>query len=207
MDFLTPLLWGAAGAVLVLAVRWLGKQRTDDVLRDEYRRLAGFLATGTTIGGFPLFDADRGMKESVKTEGGIETFDYRCERGEERERVERRTCAVAAMPAQCPPLSISRRGAPGPPDSRLPEVAFEAEVFNELVLVRCPDARFAHALIDQRMMEWLLLLPARSGIQVAGQRALAFGPVTKPWERGPVVDLLEGFLSKVPSSLGSLYPS
>ena len=202
-----PLVWFIVGAAMVVLVRLAAKrQRTVEIGAGPLRLSVQAGLTGPTeAGAFPLFSADPGVKESVLADGDVETFDYRCDRGEDGLITDRRTCASAAIRASCPPLAITRRGAV-PSAALEPSVAFEAGVFNEQIRVQCADRRFAQALVDQRMMEWLLLFPAGWGLQVAGDRALAYGPVTKPWEREPVVVMLRDFLSHIPASLGSLYP-
>lgn len=204
-----PLVWLIVGATLVVLTRSMARrQRTAHIGNERFGLTleVGGSAGPRAEGPFPLFAADPGVKESVLVDGEVETFDYRCDRGEDGLITDRRTCAATSIDAACPPLAISRRSRTGPPAALLPEVRFEAGVFNEQVRVRCADPRFAQALVDQRMMEWLLLFPPGWGIQVADDGVLAYGPVTKPWEREPLVAMLRDFISHLPASLASQYP-
>ena len=207
-EFGSMLLSFVVFGVLIALGRSAARRQQGRAAEEEFRRLGVFLASGAApVGEFPLYAADPGARESIKQEDDVETFDYRCERGEEGTIIERRTCAVMPVPVGGAPLSISRHGAIARPVAILPDVMFEAGVFNEQVRVQCADERFARALIDQRMMEWLLLFPAGWGLQVAAGRALAYGPVTKPWERDEVIGMLRDFATHLPSSAASLYPA
>ena len=45
-------------------------------------------------------------------------------------------------------------------------IEFELESFNRAFEVRSDDPRFAHALIDARMMSWLQELPPDTGFEI-----------------------------------------
>jgi len=86
------------------------------------------------------------------------------------------------------------------------EVDLELERFNREYRVRCEDARFASALIDQRLMVWLLEVAAGVGFQAADGRLLVFADRVEPWQLESVLATARGFLTHVPGTLRSLYP-
>ena len=83
---------------------------------------------------------------------------------------------------------------------------FELERFNRAYRVLCEDGRFASALVDQRMMEWLMDVAAGVGFQVAGGRLLVFAERVQPWELESILSVGEDFLAQVPGALRSMYP-
>lgn len=159
---------------------------------------------------FPKFSADPGEVEVITERDGFQAFDYRVIRnqGQSNEKIGRIPCAVAQLEAWCPQLSISRAGSSGPPAALgLPGVAFESGMFNDELKVGCDDPRFAHALIDQRLMEWLLLLPTGWGIQTHQDELLVFGRETQhSMQFDPVIDVMKDLMPRIPANLGSLYP-
>ncbi|MCJ7832306.1 MAG: hypothetical protein MUP92_02525, partial [Actinobacteria bacterium] len=183
-------------------------------LSSEGQRLALYLGRPDPVGvrgmSFPKFSADPGEVEVITEREGLEVFDYRIVRnqGQSNEKFLRIPCVVAPIDAWCPLLSVSRTGLGSAPASLgLRKVDFESGMFNEGFEVACDDARFAHAFIDQRLMEWLLLLPTGWGVQTHRDRLLVFG---REGERAmqfqPVIDLAGDLVSRVPPSLSSLYP-
>ena len=160
---------------------------------------------------FPRFEVLPGQAESLagqEVDGlRVKTFDYRIATAPE-EGIRWFSCCVGSIGASCPQVAIARIALaelPSAPSS-LPKVAFESEFFNLEISIRCADARVAHALVDERMMEWLLLLPTGWGIQTSGEQVLVYGPKRKPGDAGALTDLLRDFLAHVPLSLSSLYP-
>jgi hypothetical protein len=89
------------------------------------------------------------------------------------------------------------------------DVDLESERFNRAFEVRAADRGFASALLDARMMEWLLLEPPGVGFEVAAGRLMVFGPR----DRASLDDLAEGlrrsdaFLDRVPTVVSSLFPA
>jgi len=182
---------------------------------NEAARMVAFVAQPVSAGplsfGFPKLSSERGEIEMVTERGDLQVFDFKVIRdpGGARQAIVRTPCVVGSVAARCPVLTISRRGmgsAPG--SSGLPDVAFESEMFNSELHVRSADSRFAHVLIDQRMMEWLLLFPPGWGIQTSGDRVLAFGnESSRAMQTGPVLEMLNDFLTHVPSAVRELFPN
>jgi hypothetical protein len=86
------------------------------------------------------------------------------------------------------------------------EIDTELERFNREYRVVCEDARFASALVDQRMMAWLMEAAAGVGFQSADGRVLVFADRVEPWQLESILAIGAGFLSQVPGALRSLYP-
>jgi hypothetical protein len=85
-------------------------------------------------------------------------------------------------------------------------IEFESERFNRTFRVRCADPRFANALIDARMMEWLLGLPAGWGFEVSVPWILGYREQPEPREIESVLATLESFVRRIPPVVRSLYP-
>jgi hypothetical protein len=90
----------------------------------------------------------------------------------------------------------------------LNDVDLESERFNRAFEVRTSDRRFASALLDARMIGWLLLQPPGVGFEVVAGRLMVFEP-----REAPSVDDLDralrrfdGLLAQVPAVLSSLFP-
>jgi hypothetical protein len=89
------------------------------------------------------------------------------------------------------------------------DVDLESERFNRAFEVRAADRAFASALLDARMMEWLLLEPRGVGFEAAAGGLMVFGPR----DRASLDDLAEGlrrfdaFLDRVPRVMSSPFPA
>jgi hypothetical protein len=86
------------------------------------------------------------------------------------------------------------------------DIEFEHEAFNRAYLVRCEDHRFASALIDQRMMAWLMDVVAGFGFELVGGRMLAYTERVDPWQIESVMAAASGFLDQVPGTVRSWDP-
>jgi len=182
---------------------------------NESARMAAFVSQPATAGpralGFPKLSSEPGEIEMVTERDDLLVFDFKVIRdpGGARQTIVRTPCVVRSIAARFPTLTISRRGlgsASG--SSGLPDVAFESDMFNSELHVRSADPRFAHALIDQRMMEWLLLFPPGWGIQTSGGRVLVFGhESTRAMQTGPVLEMLNDFITHIPPAVQELYPT
>jgi hypothetical protein len=88
----------------------------------------------------------------------------------------------------------------------LPGIEFESEMFNRAFDVRSDDAAFASALIDARMMEWLLDHAPRPGFEISGRWILGYRDQVQPWQVDSVLSMLESFVDRIPRAVRSLYP-
>jgi hypothetical protein len=111
------------------------------------------------------------------------------------------------VPAAWPRLTIERETA----GSRLAQVAGLADVeteweeFNRAFRVRAADARFAIALLDGAMMEWLVGRPGSEGFEIAGGWLLASAAQLYPWEIERVLESGLGFRERIPAVVRSLF--
>lgn len=85
-------------------------------------------------------------------------------------------------------------------------IEFESEMFNRAFDVRSDDPAFASALIDARMMEWLLDHSPRPGFEISGRWILAYRDQVQPWQVDSVLAMLESFVDRIPRAIRSLYP-
>lgn len=90
------------------------------------------------------------------------------------------------------------------------DIQFESSAFNDAFLVRGTDERTTHALVDPRMMEFLLNSPARDlQIRIVDDWVLMWQPETLfflerlelPEAVEPVADLLAQFIEQFPKHL------
>jgi hypothetical protein len=115
--------------------------------------------------------------------------------------------ALADIPANGPSLSVVRGPAAAPKDER--NVSFESGQFNQEFTVSTSDPRFASAVVDERMMAWLLdSVPDDVSFQIEGRYVLA----TKRDGAEMAEDVLQvlpavaGFVTHFPRAATSLYP-
>jgi hypothetical protein len=113
---------------------------------------------------FTLFRQGRGQKAELVLSGThnnlplrIFDYEYYIDGGRSRD-YHRFTCAVLTIPAACPPLRLSRENVLTRLEDHLThhDVKLEYDEFNRRFLVNCEDQKFAFALLDGQMMEWLL---------------------------------------------------
>jgi hypothetical protein len=136
----------------------------------------------------------------------VRAFDYEYTVNEDDTR--ELSCVVAAIPGGWPWLVIQ-------PETlvttiadhlALADIDFELEAFNRLYEVRCEDRRFAAALVDARMMQWLMSRSPLPGFEIHGRWILAYRDQVQPWEIESVLELVFGFIDHIPKVVPSLYP-
>jgi hypothetical protein len=136
----------------------------------------------------------------------VRAFDYAYAQSENEQR--RLSCVLVAIPGGWPAMVIR-------PESRvtrladhlaLPGIEFEWEEFNLAYDVRCEDRRFASAVVDARMMQWLLTLGHGWGFEVHGRWILGYRDQVQPWELAGVLATLVAFIGRIPNAARSLYP-
>lgn len=118
------------------------------------------------------------------------------------------SCAMCELDAHCPPLSIGPEGALSWIAGKLGfrDIEFESEEFNRAFKVKSDDKRFANALIDARMMSWLLEEGHVAAYEVSGPLALCYVDRLKPHEYENLLEVLRRFHARVPNVVASLYP-
>ncbi len=206
----------AAGLLvgLFVAAVLLRKRGRSDLMGSEARRLRLRFAARDP---FDLLDEPFALFQHAYSEidnvlwgawGDLEVrvFDYAYTRSENDER--RYSCALAAIPGGWPTLvirpesAITRLG----DQVAMPGIEFELEAFNRAFDVRCDDRRFASAVVDQRLMEWLLGLGNESGFEIRGRWILGCRDQVQPWELEGVLRMLADFVQRIPRAARALYP-
>ncbi len=119
-----------------------------------------------------------------------------------------RFMGLAPLPANCPPLWMGTGGSLQPTE-KTPRVHFESIAFNQKVRVLCADAYFATALVDARMMAWMLdQSPAWTTFEVNGPHVLVRTDSDDDMggDMGQVLIGLSRFVQHLPQVVRSLYP-
>lgn len=117
------------------------------------------------------------------------------------------TCGLSPLGATCPQLVISRESILSRIASHVGfhDIEFESDDFNKEFRVTGPDRKFAYAIIDSRMMQWLLDTTGFE-FEVNGPYILVISGKLRPAELPNVVAALRGFREHVPAVVASLYP-
>jgi len=135
----------------------------------------------------------------------VRSFDHSYSVSDDERRL--LSCVQIAIPGGWPTLVIRpetwfTRVA----DVAVPDIAFESEAFDRAFVVRCHDRAFAAALVDPRMMEWLLSLDPPWGFEIDGRWILGYRDQVQPWEIEVVLETVESFIRRIPRAVASLYP-
>ena len=191
--------------------------------RDLHRAEASGLRL-TTAPGDPLGMLDRGFvllgdmstaKDVENTSWGtwhgldVVVFDYWFARSSDPSIDDRRlfTCAATSVPDAWPDLAIVPRDAFGTIAHALGlrGVEFELERFNRAFEVRSMEPRFAGALIDASMIDWLLALPSGTGFEIHGSTMLAISPQPTFDGLAFALETMLAFRERIPPVVASLY--
>ena len=119
------------------------------------------------------------------------------------------TCAATPVPSAWPNLSI----VPEDLGSRIAtamggrDIEFELESFNRAFRVRSDDPRFAHALVDARMIAWLQELPSDTGLAILDGTLLSRTPRRLDRDVTWALETMATFLNRVPPVIESLFGS
>jgi hypothetical protein len=81
----------------------------------------------------------------------------------------------------------------------------ESEAFNRAYAIRADDRRFASALLDARMIEWIMSLPAHTGFEILDGRLLCFVARRELGDLQHALSTGERFLERVPGAARSMY--
>jgi hypothetical protein len=176
---------------------------------------------GSTQVAFPLFRAGDGRRvENVMACIGangldVRVFDYayydeyRDDQGRMHKRWDYFNCAMARHNGLWPIVHISRERVLDKVAQSLglPDIELESEEFNRLFRVQCEDARFATALVDPRMMEFLLTTEGRISFETKGRWLLVIAPrLDTPKEMVGLLGVADEFLRRIPNVVWELYP-
>jgi hypothetical protein len=209
--------WGTVGAVL-FAGWWFRVRPRRELHQDQSRSLRLRSAPGDVFGfldrPFALLEERATAKDVENTSWGtwrgmeVTVFDYWFARSSDPSRndYEYFTCAATPVPADWPDLAIlPERGPLRLPDASGRRVAFELEEFNRAFDVRADDPRFANALVDARMMEWLLGLPPGTGFELMVGTLLSRTPRRSLDDVASTLETMAAFLERIPPVVASLY--
>ena len=118
------------------------------------------------------------------------------------------SCAMAELDADCPHLILEREGLMSRLSHHLGfhDIEMESEEFNRSFLVNSADKKFAYAMLDARMMQWLMDEGGICEYEVLGPLVLCISKPVKPAEYENLLEVLRRFHSHVPTVVASLYP-
>ncbi|HEX5938301.1 MAG TPA: hypothetical protein VFZ75_11525 [Actinomycetota bacterium] len=119
------------------------------------------------------------------------------------------SCALVPVDAACPRLAIAEENVLTRLADALAfhDLRFESEEFNRRFTVRSDDERFASALVDARMMAWLLHHGEGYAFEVIGNRVLCWTRRVSPASVVHLLGTTKGFRGQIPDVVRSLYPN
>jgi hypothetical protein len=203
--------WGLIG-LLLFAGWWFKVRPRQELHQAQARSLRLRSAPGDPLGfftrHFTLLGQPATAKDIENTSWGtwrgmdVAVFDYWFARSSDPgvDDFEYYTCATTRVPADWPNLSIVPEGL----RSRLAasvglrDIEFELEHFNHAFDVRADDRRFASALVDGRMMEWLLDLPTGTGFEILDGTLLCQTPRRDDADVTWALETMAAFRDRVP---------
>jgi hypothetical protein len=115
-----------------------------------------------------------------------------------------RSCAAAKVPIYAPLARISPHHV-GLPPTGMRQLHLESSEFDRRWRVETNDVRFAEALIDQRMMAWLLTLDGLS-FEVGGSWVMVDTANEEVSALGQLLDILDALVDHIPRAVTSTYP-
>jgi hypothetical protein len=171
--------------------------------RDPFRVLDADFHPFLRFGKLPGTQRVENVVWGVRDGREVRAFDYRRPAEDEI----RYSCAMVRIPDGWPSLLVRRHG---PLDvarnaAGLQRIEFELDEFNRRFEVRSEDRRLASAVIDQRMIGWLLESDPALGFQLQEGWLLAWMPQLPPDELERTLTTVEGFHERIPRAVWSLY--
>jgi hypothetical protein len=118
-------------------------------------------------------------------------------------------CSLMLVDVLCPRLQIAEENVLTRLADALTfdDIGFESEEFNRRFNVRSDDARFASALVDARMMAWLLHHGDGYAFELVGDRLLCWCRRVKPAEIVHLMGTAQAFREQIPDVVKTLYPN
>jgi hypothetical protein len=210
--------WGTLGGI-VFAGWWFKVRPRREYHQDQARGLGLRSAPGDPLGffqrPFALLGHAAGAKDIENTSWGtwrgmdVVVIDYWFARSSDPNRSDYRyfACASTSVPANWPDLSIVPEGFAGHLAASMGSrgIEFELESFDRAFEVRCADPRFAHALIDARMIGWLEALPPDTGFEISDGTLLTRTPRRPDRDLSWALETMATFLERIPPVIASLY--
>ena len=130
--------------------------------------------------------------------------------GDEVERIyHRASCAMALVGSAWPDITIAREGLVDKVLTKIGggDIDFESEEFNRMFAVRCGDRRFASALIDAQMLDFLLTTEGALNFELKGRWLLVWTDPVEPKLMPALLGVAENFVKRIPPVVWELYPS
>jgi len=168
---------------------------------------------------FKLFAAGDGRKVELVISGTHNNFPMRMfdywyydeqsdGRGSRSRSYHRFTCALVTLPVAGPPLRLSHEDFLTRLGSHLGlhDVEFEYDDFNKRFRVKCNDQKFAFALFDGQMMQWLLDADTFETVEVVGPWVLLARKRLEPSQWLELGAWLDQFHAHVPPVVYTTYP-
>jgi hypothetical protein len=117
-------------------------------------------------------------------------------------------CVLTSVDALCPRLTIEHENALTRLADALSfhDIDFESEEFNRRFNVKASDRRFATALCDARMMEWLMEHGDGYSFEVVSDRMLVWCGRVDPARMVHVLGTASTFRQRIPAVVSSMYP-
>ena len=118
------------------------------------------------------------------------------------------TCCVFEVEVMCPRLHISKENifTRFADHLGMADIDFESEEFNHEFNVKSTDQRFASAVVDPLMMQWLLDNGSKCSFELNSTWGLLVSHHVKPLEMPGVYSLADQFRRHIPTVVASLYP-
>jgi hypothetical protein len=135
--------------------------------------------------------------------------EYKGEGGRLERAYHRSSCAMALVGSSWPEITIVREGVFEKLLNALAggDIDFESEEFNRLFAVRCLDRRFASALIDAQMLDFLMSTKGELNFELKGRWLLVWTAPVHPRLMPGLLRVAEEFVAHIPPVVWDLYPS
>jgi hypothetical protein len=135
--------------------------------------------------------------------------EHKGEGGQTERTYHRSSCAMALVGSAWPDISIVREGMLEKVLTKIAgdDIDFESEEFNRLFAVRCRDRRFASALIDAQMLEFLLATKGELNFELKGRWLLVWTDPINPKLMPGLLIVAEKFVKHIAPVVWDLYPS
>jgi len=211
-----------AGISVVASMRRAMRARDVSVIATraglEYSAIDPFDCTRVSFRLFTKGDG-RGAENVMWQEPGdghvYRVFDYwyydehHDQYGRTTKTYDRSSCAMALVGSSWPDISIVREGLVDKVMSAIGggDIDFESEEFNRTFAVRCGDRRFASALIDARMLEFLLSTHGALNFELKGRWLLVWTDPVKPSLMPGLLHVAGRFVENIPAVVWELFPS
>jgi hypothetical protein len=135
--------------------------------------------------------------------------EHRGEGGRIERVYHRSSCAMALVGSSWPDITISRDGFLDRVITKIAgdRIDFESEEFNRLFCVHCHDRRFASALVDAQMLDFLLTTRGELSFELKGRWLLVWTEPIKPKLMPGLLGIAEKFVHHIPPVVWELFPS